>query len=38
MSEEKTYSKIEDKINDILSDEAQKNAFDFVIFMRANEI
>ena len=37
MFEQKTNPKIEDCINDALNGETQKNALDFVAFLRANE-
>ena len=35
---EKTYEKIEDAICEILTDKAQKNALDFVAFLRKNDL
>ncbi|MCL2461712.1 MAG: hypothetical protein FWF44_03540 [Defluviitaleaceae bacterium] len=37
MSEQKKYNTIEESINDLLNGENQKNARDWVIFLRANE-
>ena len=38
MSLQKKYPKIEDKINEVLSGENQKNALDFVAFLRMNNV
>ena len=37
MPEQKKYPKIEDKINDVLDGEKQKNALNFIAFLKTNE-
>jgi len=38
MFEQKKNLKIEDAINDVLSGDTQKNALDFIAFLRVNKI